>query len=811
MVWGGGAGLAESLAKMALVLWAIGSVLVGVRVVRTVMDVQRMLKWGSAPPEGLKQRIEGVASRLGVRVPRIVLVEGLSTPVIWAVGRPTLLWPDERTWLMGGSGEQAVIAHELAHLKRRDHWTAWLDVLAACALWWHPLAILARRNLRAHAELACDAWAVWAMPGERKAYAQALIEAAAGRAWSIRPGLALGVMDSRKRSLYRRLHMIVGGKASRRAHPLVAACGLVVLAAVLPTWAGEARRMTSGEASESAPPIDAGAARAVRAAELMRRSEILASEKQLEEAIATLREAMAIRPARASELQQAAYALMAAKKYAEADEFFGLMEATGEEPGRAAYNRACAAALAGDASGALAHLDRSVRAGFEVAKHASKDEDLDSIRKSEQFAELMHLSEAIEKDRQAAERASKVGEHAGAAEAWTRIAARTPGDAEAFSKLGYALAYAGRPADAEAAFARQAQLEQEPATAIYNQACCAALAGEKDRAFALLERAYAAGFENVSALREDQDLKSLREDPRFGALSARITRPMRLVREAEVAREFEDWAEAASKYEEALVQEGLSPSARKRAEMGLAETRMRSGNAKGAAETYVRMAAAHREPAKNLYNAGRALALAGEHEMALAYLNAAVEAGFAEDRQMMTDDDLKALREYKEFLEVVTRAQDRNALGLFRAIDWEHVRHRSEQRLERNAKDGPALLQLGWAQLRMQETSAAAETFTRMAEVGHMPGMAHYNVACCQALLGKKAEAIRHLEQSMSYGFGEPDRVLHDPDLASLRGEPAFEALIEKMKKQGDADADHEEEHASEAHEHGAKASAGGG
>jgi hypothetical protein len=50
---------------------------------------------------------------------------------------------------------------------------------------------------------------------------------------------------------------------------------------------------------------------------------------------------------------------------------------------------------------------------------------------------------------------------------------------------------------------------------IYNAACSAALAGDKETSFKLLDKAIAAGFRNTDHLKRDSDLASLRDDPRW--------------------------------------------------------------------------------------------------------------------------------------------------------------------------------------------------------------------------------------------------------------------------------------------------------
>lgn len=51
--------------------------------------------------------------------------------------------------------------------------------------------------------------------------------------------------------------------------------------------------------------------------------------------------------------------------------------------------------------------------------------------------------------------------------------------------------------------------------ALYNGACCAALAGNKDDAFARLDKVVADGFRDLSHIEKDTDLDSLHGDPRW--------------------------------------------------------------------------------------------------------------------------------------------------------------------------------------------------------------------------------------------------------------------------------------------------------
>ena len=91
---------------------------------------------------------------------------------------------------------EAVIAHELAHLRRCDLWVNLLQRLVESVLFYHPAVWWLSSRLRRERELCCDALAV-AATGERLAYAEALQLTAelTARLASVdgRPALAAGL------------------------------------------------------------------------------------------------------------------------------------------------------------------------------------------------------------------------------------------------------------------------------------------------------------------------------------------------------------------------------------------------------------------------------------------------------------------------------------------------------------------------------------------------------------------------------------------------------------------------------------------
>ena len=86
---------------------------------------------------------------------RVLLCPGIRIPATAGILRPVILLPEEATdWPIDRL--QMVLAHETAHIRRRD-WFWQVVSQAACAVhFFNPLAWLAARRLRVESEFACD-------------------------------------------------------------------------------------------------------------------------------------------------------------------------------------------------------------------------------------------------------------------------------------------------------------------------------------------------------------------------------------------------------------------------------------------------------------------------------------------------------------------------------------------------------------------------------------------------------------------------------------------------------------------------------
>jgi hypothetical protein len=192
------------------------------------------LAGGKAAPGSLANLVEELAGRLEVRPPVTLLLPGIASPFVWSLGRTKLLWPEELQ--LADDCRRSVLLHELAHLRRRDHWVGWLQLVGGCIWWWNPLFWLVCRQLRENAELACDAWVVQLLPEARRAYAEALIQVTQNISQRAVPVAAFGLGNGRRREFERRLTMIMKECVPCRV-PVRALVVIGLLAlAVLPGW-----------------------------------------------------------------------------------------------------------------------------------------------------------------------------------------------------------------------------------------------------------------------------------------------------------------------------------------------------------------------------------------------------------------------------------------------------------------------------------------------------------------------------------------------------------------------------------------------
>ncbi|MBQ3193411.1 MAG: M56 family metallopeptidase [Oscillospiraceae bacterium] len=128
--------------------------------------------------------------------PGVLLCDYIDTPFILGILRPKICLPSE----MNPADAAQVLAHEKAHLKRRDHWWKPLGYLLLSIYWFHPLLWLAYILLCRDIELACDERVVKTMEEtDRRAYSEALLKCSVPRHLILACPLAFGEVGVKQR------------------------------------------------------------------------------------------------------------------------------------------------------------------------------------------------------------------------------------------------------------------------------------------------------------------------------------------------------------------------------------------------------------------------------------------------------------------------------------------------------------------------------------------------------------------------------------------------------------------------------------
>ena len=164
--------------SLPLTVWITGSAIWLLIAVARLARFHRAL--GATVPcsDDVCRWADEAAAKLGVSNRfRLRMTDARLSPLVWPIGRPTILLSRPLLEALSPEEIQTLLTHELAHLRRRDHWLRWLELFVTTAYWWHPVLWWARRSIQQAEEQACDAWVVWAFPNAAKRYASALFKA----------------------------------------------------------------------------------------------------------------------------------------------------------------------------------------------------------------------------------------------------------------------------------------------------------------------------------------------------------------------------------------------------------------------------------------------------------------------------------------------------------------------------------------------------------------------------------------------------------------------------------------------------------
>jgi uncharacterized protein (TIGR03435 family) len=175
------------LIEFVIAAWTVGALMFLARLAWGLMQLRRLritARFVESRPDGVRLFESARAS---------------ATPMAWGWRTPCVLlpagfreWDDERL--------RVVLAHELAHVRRRDWVMQIAAQVAKCVYWFHPLVWVAAAGVREESERAADD-AVLRSGVDGPVYAQHLLEVARAHQDGLEPALAMASSSPMERRL----------------------------------------------------------------------------------------------------------------------------------------------------------------------------------------------------------------------------------------------------------------------------------------------------------------------------------------------------------------------------------------------------------------------------------------------------------------------------------------------------------------------------------------------------------------------------------------------------------------------------------
>lgn len=195
---------------VAAAVWCFGVALLALRLMGGWLALRRW-RHGASPalPDHAVTAVGRITEQLAL--PRRVEVrvsERSGHPLAFGLLRPVVLLPASAATHLPPDLLEAMIAHELAHIRRHDLWVNLFQRVAETLLFYHPAVWWVSGRMRLERELCCDDLAV-SVTGRRVEYAEALVALARQSQPAAAPALSAGMFGDRA-TLTRRVRRILG-------------------------------------------------------------------------------------------------------------------------------------------------------------------------------------------------------------------------------------------------------------------------------------------------------------------------------------------------------------------------------------------------------------------------------------------------------------------------------------------------------------------------------------------------------------------------------------------------------------------------
>ncbi len=197
-------------ARPIVIFWLTGVLLLSLRGFAGWAVLQLSLRNRHSEIESsLASSLRKAAASIGVRkLPQLIVTNGSHSPYMYGLLRATIVLPVSALSSLSVPMVEAILAHELAHIRRHDYFVNIVQCIAETAFFYHPGIWWISRSISVEREICCDELVVATLT-DSTLYARALVGLEVWR--SARPALAAS--DG---SLRFRIERILGRSSSVR-------------------------------------------------------------------------------------------------------------------------------------------------------------------------------------------------------------------------------------------------------------------------------------------------------------------------------------------------------------------------------------------------------------------------------------------------------------------------------------------------------------------------------------------------------------------------------------------------------------------
>jgi len=141
-----------------IAIWLIGVTLLFLRLAISHTTIQRLRRSHSGPPNpSVTSSLKKISDQLGVRTSvQIVMSKAITIPIVIGCSRPVILLPVHSIAGLSRFQLNAILAHELAHVRRHDYLVNLLQHVLEIVFFFHPAVWFVSSAIRKEREFCCD-------------------------------------------------------------------------------------------------------------------------------------------------------------------------------------------------------------------------------------------------------------------------------------------------------------------------------------------------------------------------------------------------------------------------------------------------------------------------------------------------------------------------------------------------------------------------------------------------------------------------------------------------------------------------------